>query len=159
RSMNPRRRSGGSEIVMAAPSCRTGARPARPRLRFPGSAGRVTRPLDPFPGVVVDLEGLLRRPLAFRDVLEVEPDPGPGAAAAAHRADQEVLRPQERPDVGMPLLPPLEALHRLVLVLGPGDLDQGHRRAPAAAGAAPLARCGFRHGALPGPRRLDTGGL
>src|SRR4051812_14506274 len=64
--------------------------------------------------VVVDLQRLLRRAVLLRYVAQVEPDAGPGTAATAHRVDQDVGRFQQRPDLRVTRLPPVQAGHRLV---------------------------------------------
>src|SRR6185436_1685898 len=54
--------------------------------------GCASGPHDPFPGVVVDLERALNRPLVLRHVSEVDADPGPRRAPAAHRVHHDVGR-------------------------------------------------------------------
>ena len=81
------------------------------------------------PGVVVDLELLLRRSLVLGHVPQVQPDPRPCAAAPAHRVDEHVGRLEVSCRRRVLRLPSLEALERLGLRRRAGDLDERHARA------------------------------
>jgi hypothetical protein len=118
-----------------------------PRLRCPtvfavslSSSGQ-PGPLHAGPRVAVDLERLLRRPLALGHVLQVEPDPVQVLPVPASRRSANP-RDQEWPHSRIPLLPAREPIHRLFLRLSPRDLNQGHR--PTASAARPTRLDGGR---------------
>ena len=79
------------------------------------------------------------RPVRLRDVDQVDPDAIPERRAAAHPVDEDVRRFEERRGVRMARLPALEALERLRLRRGPGDLDDRDRRLASAGRRRPRA--------------------
>ena len=118
-------------------------RASAPRAR-PGGRGLPGLDVHAGPRVEVRFERLLAGPVRLRDVDEVDPDAVPDGRPATHPVDQDVGRLEVLGDVGVAGLPALEAGHRLVLELRPGDLDDRDRRlAPAGRGrprAGPFGR-------------------
>ena len=112
-----------------APSRPSGS-PASPGHRpetWQSTSGRSASAIDRYerarprcpagPRVVVGLERLLGRPVAFRHVGEVHPDPVPERRPAAHAVDQDVGLLERGRGLGVPRLPALEPLERLGLRL------------------------------------------
>src|SRR5215208_329655 len=98
-------------------SCRTGAWSAR------SSAERAA--LDapvwsaPFQGeVVVGVRLLGCGPICLGHVAQVDADAVPQRGAPAHAVDQHVVLGEQLGDLGVPLLPALEAVQRIGLLLG-----------------------------------------
>src|SRR5262245_44123609 len=68
------------------------------------------RPLVLGPRVVVDLEGLLLRPLRLRDVREVDADPVPERRPPTHAVDEDVRDLERCSRIGVLGLPAVQAL-------------------------------------------------
>src|SRR5262249_44833724 len=83
-------------------------------------------------------QGLLRRPLRFRHVLEVDADAVPHRRSTAHAVDQDVRHVERGGGLRMALLPALETGERVVLAGGARGLDDRDR------GTTPAGRCRAR---------------
>src|SRR5437773_623275 len=92
---------------------RLSLRPARSRASLPARQGLLVR-----------VAALLTGPELRRHVLQVHADPRPGGRAAAHRIDQHIGGLEVFRGFGVTRLPALEPRERVLLALGPRDLDQ-----------------------------------
>src|SRR5207302_10639438 len=64
------------------------------------------------PGIEVDFQRLLGRPLRLWNPGQVDANPGPGRAPPTHRVDEDVGRAEVLPDLRVSLLPALQTISR-----------------------------------------------